>query len=178
MVFKNIAISGDIGTGKTTLAKNLAKKLGWEHINAGDYFRKWHLENNIPLEMSEKVPEKIDRAFDEDFKRKMKNSKNTVFESRLAGWLAKDFNDTFKILVVADFDKAMERVSGRDGISFDEARANALERSNSHKKKFKNLYGAVDYLNPNYFNLVVDTTSITPDQVVEEVLTAISFKAI
>lgn len=168
--FKNIAISGDIGTGKTTLAKNLARKLEWIHINAGDYFRKWHKENNIPLEESEKVPEEVDIAFDKNFQEKMRTSSNTIFESRLAGWLARDFGEVYKILVTSDSNEAMKRVAERDGISIDEAKRRARERSKSHHEKFKRLYGASDYLNPKYFNLVVDTTSVSPDHAVGQVL--------
>ena len=172
MDFKNIAISGDIGTGKTTLAENLAEKLGWKHINAGDYFRKWHKENSIPLEESEKVPEDMDRAFDRDFANQMKTSKNTVFESRLAGWLARDLKKVYKILVITDFGEAMKRVANRDAISVEEAKKKAIERSSSHKEKFKKLYGAIDYLNPKYFNLVVDTINMSPQETLEYVLNA------
>lgn len=170
MKFKNIAISGDIGTGKTTLAENLANKMGWKHLNAGDYFRKWHEDKEIPLAESEKVPEEVDRAFDKDFQEKMKTSAMTIFESRLAGWLARDFPEVFRILCITNFDVAMARVAKRDGISIEEASEKSRERSLALEEKFNTLYGVSDYLNPKYFNLIVDTTNLSSEETLNLVI--------
>ncbi len=168
--YKNISISGDIGTGKTTLANNLAKKLKWNYINAGEFFRKWHKDNGVSLEETKQIPEEIDRKVEKDFQDQMQTKTNTIFESRLAGWLAKDMPDAFKILCVADFDTAMKRMAGREKISVDEAREKGAERSKALAEKFDILYGAKDYLDPKYYNLVVDTTSRSPDETLEYVL--------
>ena len=168
--FKNITISGDIGTGKTTLVNNLAKKLGWKHINAGEFFRKWHKVHGVSLEETKQIPEDIDRKMEKDFQDQMQSENETIFESRLAGWLAKDLPDVFKILCVADFDVAMKRMAEREGISVDEATRRGKERSQALQEKFDSLYGAGDYLNPKYYNLVVNTTTLSPEETLEFVL--------
>lgn len=170
MKYKNIAISGDIGTGKTTLAKKLAEKLGWKHTNAGDYFRKWHQENNIPLNETEKIPPEKDKEMDYGFQDLMKNETSTIFESRLAGYLSKDFDDVFKILCIAEPEVAIKRAGVRDEVSLDEARENVSIRSKALKEKFKKLYGVDDYLDPKYFNLIIDSTTNSPDENLEIVL--------
>lgn len=48
-LFKNIAISGGSGTGKTTLSNNLTKKLGWKHLNNGQFVRKWYDDHGLDL---------------------------------------------------------------------------------------------------------------------------------
>lgn len=167
---KNIAVSGGIATGKSTLARNLAQTLGWEWISAGEYFRKWHGENKVPLNQSEKVPEVLDREFDKHFQGLMRVKKNVVFESHLAGFFAKDFPDTFKVLCTADLKTRCKRLALREIVSVDEAAKHIKARSESHRKKFKKLYGVENRLDEDYFNLVVDTTSLTPEEVLESVL--------
>ena len=171
--YKNIAISGDIGTGKTTLARALGEKLGWQHLSAGEYFRKWHEEHGIPLEHTGKVPPEVDKAIDFGFQEQMQTKKHIIFESRLAGWLSRDFPGVYRILCVTDFEVAMERVAKRDRISVEEAKEKSQERSKALEEKFYNLYGTNDFLDPKYFNLVVDTTNISPSETLDFVLKAL-----
>ncbi len=168
--YQNIAISGEIGSGKTSLAKNLAKILGWQYLSAGDFFRAWHKQNNIALEEAEKVPENIDKKVDHDFKTQMENNKNFVFESHLADFLAKDLTDTYKILIVADFDKRMERVAQRENVPLKKVCEESEERSKSLVEKFKKLYGVQDQFDKNYFNLIIDSTNKNQNEVLEEAL--------
>ncbi|MBI2021595.1 cytidylate kinase family protein [Candidatus Daviesbacteria bacterium] len=170
---KNITVSGDIGTGKTTLAKNLANILGWKHLHAGEFFRHWHQENHIPLDQSERIPEELDRKIDMGYQKKMQDEKNIIFESHLAGWLAKDFQDVFRILCVTDEKVKMDRASRRDGITIEEAKRHAKKRSESYSEKFARLYGVKNHLDPKLFDLVIDTTNLTPEQVLNHVLKSI-----
>ncbi|OGE14472.1 hypothetical protein A3F00_00550 [Candidatus Daviesbacteria bacterium RIFCSPHIGHO2_12_FULL_37_11] len=173
MNFKNIAISGDTGTGKTTLAKKLAKKLGWQHLSTGEYFRKWHGEHGIPLEKTGEIPEEVDKEIDFGYQTKMQDEEHIIFESRLSGWLSKNFPFVFRIICITDFEVAMERVSKRDRISIEEAKEKSQERSKALQEKFENLYGVKNFLDPEYFNLVVDTTNMDPLETLEFVLDAL-----
>lgn len=175
--YKNITISGDIGTGTTTLSKKLAQKLNWEHLNAGDYFRQWHKDHNIPLENTGQIPEEVDRELDYSYQDLMRTQSNTIFESHLAGWLAKDFPETLKVLLTCDFDEAMKRVSQRENISVEEAAELSKKRGIAlHNIKFKKLYGVENCFDPEYFSLVIDTTKIPPDQVLQTVLKSLQTK--
>ena len=168
--YANIAISGDIGTGKSTLVSGLVKELGWSYFSTGEYFRKWHEENNIPLEKTGDVPPKVDRAIDMDVQKKMRELDHMIFESRLAVWLAKDLPKVFKILIMADFEVAMERVSIRDKVSILEASDKSKERAKALEKKFSLLYGVSDFLDPKRANLVVDTTKKSAEETLTFVL--------
>ncbi len=172
MKFKNIAVSGGIATGKSTLARNLAQTLGWDWLSAGEYFRKWHGKHKIPLHRSGKVPQELDKKFDKHFQSLMKNKAHVVFESHLAGFFAKDFPETFKVLCYADLKTRIKRAAIRDVVSEEEAAKNIKARAESHRKKFKKLYGVENRLDESYFNLVVDTTKMTPEEVLGVVLTS------
>lgn len=177
MKYLNIAISGEIGTGKSTLSRNLVKNLGWKYVNLGDFFRKWHEDNNIPLENTTKIPPELDKKIDFGFQDQMAEDSDTVFEARLAGWLAKDLPKVLKVLVVCDFNIAMERAAKREHAPFEEVIKLNQIRSNGHKEKFKKLYGVDDFLDPKYFDLVVDTSHITPEAALEEVLKKLNSQA-
>jgi predicted cytidylate kinase len=170
MIYKNIAISGGSGTGKTTLSNNLAKKLGWRHLNNGEFIRLWYQENKIDLNRTDQVPESIDRKIDDEFLEKMKSDSRTIFESRLAGWQARDIREVFKVLCTVDKEEALNRVSKRDLSNNEEAEHTIEKRERGLAEKFEKLYGVTDYLNPQYFDLVVDTTTLTPEEVLEKVL--------
>jgi cytidylate kinase len=170
MNYKNIAISGAIGTGKTTLANNLSKKLRFKHLSTGEFIRDWYKTHNIDLNKTDEIPEDLDRKIDHDFQEKMGQEQDLVFESRLAGWLARDLKQVFKVLVTADYTETVKRAAKRDGTSFDKEFDRARERDEGLRNKFKRLYQTDDYLDPKYFDLVVDTTTKTPEEILEIVL--------
>jgi len=168
--YKNVVISGGIGTGKSTLARNLSKKLGWKMISSGEYIRQWHADNNIPLDQPDLIPKDIDHQLDYGLQEKMRTEEGVVFESHLGGWLAKDIDTTFKVLCTAEWDTMIDRASKRDGKSFLEEERYAKKRGDTLYAKFKKLYEVEDGFDLEYFDLVVDTTTLTPEEVLKKVL--------
>ncbi len=168
--YKNIVISGGIGTGKSTLARNLSHELQWQMISSGEFIRKWHAENNIPIDQPDKIPKDIDHQLDYGLQQRMKEDEGVVFESHLGGWLAKELPDTYKILCTASWEEMMKRAAKRDGQPISEAESYAKKRAETLYAKFKRLYGVEDSFDPSYFDLVVDTTTLTKEEVLHQVL--------
>jgi cytidylate kinase len=171
--YKNIVISGGIGTGKSTLARNLAQKLEWEMISSGEWFRRWHAEHEVPLDQPDEIPPEVDREIDFGLQEKMESEEGIVFESHLGGWLARDLSETFKVLCIASWEEMMRRAAKRDGKTLEEEDAYAKKRGDTLYNKFKHLYGVEDTFDHSFFDLVVDTTTLTPEQVLEQVLVAL-----
>lgn len=170
MKFKNVAISGVGGTGKSTLARGIAEKLGWKVISSGSFIRKWHEENGIPLVETDKIPEEVDRKMDMSYQELMRNESGIVFESRLAGWLSKDFDKTFKIMIKCDQKVGAERIAQREDASVEQIIKEQEIREELLKEKFIKLYDAGDYLDEANFDLVIDTTHVSAKEVLETVL--------
>lgn len=168
--FKNIAISGDIGTGKSTLARLLSEKLNWKYVSAGNYFRDWYKSKGMDVSKVYGIPEEEDRKMEADFKKEMAEKEGVVFESRLAGWLAQDYPETLKVLCTVEDSEAYKRVAKRDSVSEEEAEKLSKQRARDLVDKFNNLYGVSDFLDPKYFDLVIDTTNLKPEEVLEKVL--------
>ena len=58
-----IAIDGPAASGKSSVARKLARQLGFIYVNSGAIYRAitWHLlENNIRTEQSERIAEALD----------------------------------------------------------------------------------------------------------------------
>src|SRR3989344_3551647 len=59
---RNITISGRIGTGKTTLANNLAKTLHWKVLDGGKLFRRFAKDQGFHISEKHKIPDEMDLA--------------------------------------------------------------------------------------------------------------------
>jgi len=178
---RNIAISGRIGTGKSTLAVNLAKELRWNLIDAGKVFRQIAKEMGVDIKQTDKIPEAIDRSYEDKTVALFKNEKNNIVQSHLAGYLSRDIEDVYKILVVCDDeegeDKAsirIDRLMNRDVISAEEAKSDVHNREESLINKFRKLYVQDDqnwvYWDKKYFDLIVNTFSLNQKEAVIFVL--------
>jgi len=157
--YKNIVISGDVGTGTSTLAKGLAKKLKWKYLTAGDIFRAYHKEHNIPLWNKMALPDDFDKRIDQEFYEEMRVGKNNVLESHYGAWFARNLNDVFRILLVADKKVTTKRILDREH-THRETPSEIEIRRKQLKSKFKKLYSKENYDDPKLFHLVLDTTKV------------------
>ena len=82
-----VTISGVAGSGKTTIAKLLAKQLNLDHYSSGDLMRKLAKEKNISLLKLSKIAEKdksIDKELDQRQIQLGKTKDNFVIDGRLS----------------------------------------------------------------------------------------------
>lgn len=169
MIYRNIVVSGDIGTGTTTLAKSLAEKLNFKYTSTGDFFRSYAKEHDIPLWDKAAVPDDIDRKIDTQFTKSLENDAGIVVDSHYAGWFTRNMRDVFKILLVCDKKTAEERIINRDH-THKENSHEVHKRREGIVAKFKKLYSNENHEDPKYFNLVLETTTSTPEETLNQVL--------
>jgi len=174
-----ITIGGDAGSGKTTVSEMLAKKLKYSFHSMGTMFRRIAIFQGLPVEELEKHASEhphIDKDLD-DFQKKLgENEDNFVLESRL-GW--KFIPHSFKIFLKVDEELAAERVlkdhldgkrkSEREFETLKEALAAIRQRRKLDLARYKKLY-KVNHLDPKHYDLVIDTTGKTVEQVTKEIL--------
>jgi len=159
-----IAISGDHGAGKSTVAKELAKRLGLRHLSAGEIFRRMAEEKGMGLkefsEYAEKHPE-IDLEID----RRLGEVKGeAVVDGRLAGWMVKGAD--LRVLFTAPLEVRVRRIAEREGRDLQEVREETLAREESERKRFKELYG-IDIDDLSIFDLVINTARLEVEEEVE-----------
>jgi cytidylate kinase len=169
--YKNIAVSGkNIASGSTTLAKLLAERLGWQFHSAGEIFRQYCQEKGWAIERYHEIPDEIDKEVDKKAKEMLKIQKKIVYEAWLVGWLAKDMPDVFRILCVAPLGVRIKRFAQREGDSLAEARKKVLFRDRTTVEKHQRLYQIKNQFDPSYFDLIIHTDQMTPEEEVQLVL--------
>ena len=171
-----ITIGGKAGSGKWTVSKLLAKKLWYEIISVWDMKRKLAAEMGINIIEFNKMwddPEKS-AEFDlkyEEYQKNLKLTDNIILDSRL-GFYAQP--KAFKILLDVDEEIAWERIfKARRDTDKNTTKKHAVdevkERNSSDEERYKKLYN-VDLWNPDNYNLVIDTTERSPEEVLQIIL--------
>lgn len=169
-----IAFSGKLGSGKSTVCAILRDKYGYEIYSTGTIQRKVAEEMGITtLELNKRMSEnpELDHIIDDAVVKisRERSGDKLIYDSRMAWHFAEN---TFKVYMYVDPTVAAKRVmlADRGDVekykSVDEAREMLLARSFEENKRFKEIYG-VDNFDYNNYDLIIDSTSATPEQIAE-----------
>jgi cytidylate kinase len=152
----------------------LCEKLKYDYIYTGKIQRGIAERYNMTtLELnkySETHPE-IDGEIDATFK-SLNNASRLSVDSRMAWFF---IPDSFKVFLKTGVEVAAERISADNQrknekyLSKEEAIKNIIARKTSENKRYLELYGA-DCSDSTNFDLVIDTSHITPEQVAEKLI--------
>ncbi|HUC31107.1 MAG TPA: cytidylate kinase family protein [Candidatus Paceibacterota bacterium] len=175
-----ITIGGNLGAGKTTLANNLANALHYEQLYVGGIFREMAAEKNLSIEQfyaQLKDDPALEQAVDKRQMKLMSEKENLVVQGRVAWYFAKQSPfRTFNILLTVDPATGAARVGERKeniGKTAGEVAIAVTEREKAERERYATLYGIENHLDPNHYDFVLDTTSLTEQQVFEKVLNAV-----
>ncbi|MEI6533081.1 MAG: cytidylate kinase family protein [Candidatus Roizmanbacteria bacterium] len=175
--YDNIAISGGVAVGKNTLYHNLQTYLspnGWKFRTTGQIIREYTKNNILPL--ATLVSKEFDAEIEARTKYLLEKEKQWVIEAWLAGFIARDLNNTLRILLTCSNDAIrIDRVSNRDKVTVADAKHFIKLREEENFKKWRSQYGEYDFFNPKYFHIVVDTYQSGPHETVGKILDAIGF---
>lgn len=170
-----ITITGTPGSGKSTLAKLLAEKLGYKHYSIGDKRRKLAEERGITLaelnRRSETGEEDTDTPVDEYQRRLGLHEDDFVIDGRTGTIF---IPHSLKLLLDANEEVRARRLLARDSVaenasSLAEAKQMNRERVESDRKRYIKYYG-VDIWDKQRYDLVLDSTHHSPEELVAQVL--------
>lgn len=168
MAYKSIAISGQIASGTSTAAKNVAEVTGLEFKSAGDFFRKYAIDHNIPLYDKEQIPDDIEREVDGRLTEITKQG-GYVVDAHYIGYFTKTDPDILKVLLLCAEDERYKRALEREH-THTETVEEIKKREEGLDKKFRKIYSDEYYLNPQFFDIVVDTTNSTPQVTTQKIV--------
>ncbi|MBS3176670.1 nucleoside monophosphate kinase [Candidatus Woesearchaeota archaeon] len=170
-----ITIAGTPGSGKSTVAKLLAKQLKLKHYSAGDFMREIAKERKISLETLQKQAEHdhgdIDREIDLRTKKLGVAKDNFVIDGRLAWHFIPKSKKIFLDVELATGARRifLQERSDEHSKEYLEAVNKVKKRIASEQERYKKYYGIEPY-NPKHFDFVIDTTERTPEEVVDEII--------
>ena len=169
-----ISLTGDLGSGKSTVSAILCKQLHYEYIYTGQIQRRiaerYAMTTNELNVYAETHPE-IDCEIDDTFK-SLVDADSLIVDSRMAWFFVPT---SFKVFLKTNIVVSAKRISGdqrrinENYESIQEAALKIVERKKSEVKRYKQYYG-VDCLDLTNYNLIIDTTEISPDEVCDIIL--------
>jgi len=173
-MLKIITLTGDLGSGKSTVSAILCRQLGYDYIYTGKIQRDLALKygmTTVELNRYAETHPEIDHEIDATFK-SLSQSSHLVVDSRLAWFF---LPDSFKVFLKTDIAVATDRIfhdTKRLNETYEtprEAMQNLLERKKSENLRYRTLYGA-DCENLCNFDLTLDTSKDTPEEVAEKII--------
>lgn len=171
-----IAITGTLGSGKSSTSNLVAKKLSFKRFSSGDFMRKIALDMNVSineLSLRAENDNSIDKKIDAEVK-KTGELEKIVIDSRLAfHWIPQ----AFKVYLDLPPEIAKERIlnnlkenplrrQSEDSLTSEEIYKKIISRLESEKKRYMELYG-LDHTDKSNYDLVIDTNKNDLNQVVD-----------
>lgn len=179
-----ITLSGDPGSGKSTIAKMIANTLGYKNYYVGGMRRELAKKRGITLADFNKLGEKesfTDTEVDEWQKKLGRTDDNFIIEGRTSHFF---IPHAIKIYLQTKEKVGAKRIlhdvqSGKNRKNED-TELNTLEaviqsiqdRKKSDNKRYMKYYKK-DMYNLNEFNLVLDTSHLSIDEVYKKIITFI-----
>lgn len=169
-----VAIGGPPGSGKTTVAERFAQAHAYALVSAGLKFRQMAKDRRLDLGAFGKAAEtdpEIDRSLDhavlEEILRKDSLGRDVIVDGRIqAHLLTLRRIPCLKVLIDAPLKVRAERVAGREKTDARAAEREIAAREASERQRYKRLYG-IDLADRSVYDLTIDSTDKTPDQIVE-----------
>ena len=171
-----ISLAGDLGGGKSTVAKILIERLGAEYYSTGAIVRSIAADRGMTVGELNKYMEthpEIDHEIDAGIAALSEDERFLIIDSRMAWHFTKG---TFKVYLSCDIETSAIRImyanrEGEHNTTLEETIECTRSRRESEKKRYTEQYG-VDIKDLSNYSLIVDTTVATPDQIADRIITS------
>ncbi len=172
-----ITFSGTHGAGKTTTARAVAERLGYEYYSVGAIMRDIAAERNVTIkEFAEHLAREPELDREVDLRTKALSGKTHLVVDARMGWFF--LPNSLKVFVTAPLSVRAARAFAdprkADGFESEYNAASQLEaRQEQISQNLVKLYG-VDPYQESHFDLVIDTSEKSVDEVVDLIVAALN----
>jgi len=175
-----ISFSGDIGSGKSTIAKKISEKIGYERFYMGQILRDVAKKRKMTLvellKKGENDPS-IDKQIDDLIVKLSKENDNFIIESRTAWYF---IPHSLKIYLKVDEQEGAKRIfkqlqsnnernEDRKLLTLEDVVRSNKNRRETDDKRYKTYYG-IDISKMENYNFVLDTTDLSVNDVYNRTL--------
>lgn len=176
-----ITLGGLPGSGKSTVKRILAEKLGYATFSTGDFVRNMAFERNLTLEEFNELvkhDKTLDLLIDERLERIEASEDCYIIDSHLAFHFVPS---AFSVFLAISPEQSAERIfkdahsptrikSGDVMLTLEEAYTRTQKRIQNHLERYAKHYGINPYDEAQY-KLVIDTEERAPDIVADIIYT-------
>ncbi len=171
-----ISLAGDLGSGKSTVAKILIERLGAKYYSTGALVREIAAKHGMTiaeLNLYMETHPEIDHEIDDGLKALSLVDELLVIDSRMAWHFTEG---TFKVYLSVDAETSALRIMnanrvGEHAATLEETVKETKARRESEKKRYMEQYG-VNIKDMRNYSLIVDTSHATPDEVAEIIISS------
>jgi predicted cytidylate kinase len=172
-----ITLGGHLWAGKSTISKMLATYFGYKKYSTWDFMRALAVEKNMSIIdlniLAESDGWEIDRILDDRQKKFGETEDNFVIEGRLAYHF---IPHAIKVFLHVSLEESATRIYADDTrknveshTSLADTMHNIEIRRNSENERYMKYYGLHIY-DMSMYDIVVDTSSISPQQVCDTIV--------
>ena len=171
-----ISLAGDLGSGKSTVARILIDELGAEYYSTGSIVRSIAEKMNmsvVELNVYMETHPEIDTMIDDGIRALSDDDRMLIIDSRMAWHFTRG---TFKVYLTVELETSAARImnanrKGEHSATLEETARSTRERRLSEQKRYMDQYG-VDIADLGNYDLVIDTTTATPEEIAGVILRA------
>ena len=173
-----ISLSGLVGSGKSSIGKQLAQILNYEFISVGNFSRKiaqekYGMNINEFQKYCEKNPQ-IDHEIDTYFTQYCLKNTHLIIDYRLAFYF---ITDAFHVFLKVSDEMAFQRLKDHNDeqriLEFGNQKMNVFhmikQRNEDMKNRFLKTY-QTDFTDESHYHLVIDTDHLNPNQICDLIL--------
>jgi len=167
-----ISIGGLAGSGTTTAAEVLSKRLDIPFVSAGIIFREMASENGMTIFEFSKLAEDntdIDIEIDRRQADLARVSENLIVEGRLSAYFVEA---DLKIWMIAPLDIRAERICDRESKSIELAKEEIEIREKSENLRYLDIHN-IDINNFDIYDLILNTDRFKPNSIADIILTTL-----
>lgn len=170
----DITITGDLGSGKSSVARVLCHLLDFEYYSTGTIQRHLGLKkgmDTLELNYYSENNDEIDNLIDKKLIELNVSKHRHVFDSRMAWhFIKKSFKIYLTVNPLIAAKRVMEdfsRTSEPSINTVEDKASNLIERRTVEDRRFKSKYG-VDCGNLNNYDIIIDTSKATVEEIAQK----------
>lgn len=178
MKYSKIIIAGKRCTGKTRLFWNLQKVLGWPSFSTSQYIRDVMRTYHFTPDQMEEHSQELTSDIDARIHTLLTRNDNVIIETRAIPSTFSRYGDTFKLLLVASDAARVSRSASREQTTVEKAQKKLIKQEERWIQRMQNIYKTTNLFDKANYDFILDTSPLTPHQVVDAVLAHLGSRSI